>query len=256
MYKSENRTLGVDRMNRPDIHNLDGMPFADMVMAEKMRDLLNKESEQFISGCRYQVDFKFDESNANTPQFVVVRSASAGYAGYGDEGHAMDEKLEPIKIYHPALRIYLFSLPWLFASTAMYLFAKELWVSVMTAMGVTRLPAWIDASLLIDATSWIGLIWLAWMVVGVLLTYYGTTLTVDERGISYQRGILVRDVTNVRFNEIRRVGLRQGLLDRLLNTGILEFASSGTDDVDIRFIGLANPMRVKAEIEERIELNA
>ncbi|PKM38189.1 MAG: hypothetical protein CVV06_01880 [Gammaproteobacteria bacterium HGW-Gammaproteobacteria-10] len=142
------------------------------------------------------------------------------------------------------------------ASTAMYLFAKQLWVFVLTAMGVTRLPAWIDASLLIDATAWIGLLWLAWLVIGVLLAYFGTTLTVDERGITYRRGILVRDMTHVRFQEIRRVGLRQGLLDRLLNTGILEFASSGTDDVDIRFIGIANPARVRAEIEERIELKA
>lgn len=49
------------------------------------------------------------------------------------------------------------------------------------------------------------------------------------------------------------VGLRQGLLDRLLNIGILEFAASGTDDVDIRFINIADPTGVKAEIAVFIE---
>ncbi|MBE0436807.1 MAG: PH domain-containing protein [Methylomicrobium sp.] len=244
-------------MNRQAILNLDGKPFERMETAEQMRDLLNRESAHFQEGNRYRVDETADDNTI--PKFVVVRSRSAQPKPRSVrdvvEDHA-DEQSGATKIYHPALRVYLFSLPWFLASTAMYLFAKQLWVFVLTAMGVTRLPAWIDASLLIDATGWIGLIWLAWMVIGVLLAYYGTTLTVDERGITYQRGILVRDVTHVRFNEIRRVGLRQGLLDRLLNTGILEFASSGTDDVDIRFIGISNPARVRAEIEERIEVKA
>lgn len=244
-------------MNRQSILNLDGKPFASTETAEKMRDLLNRESDHFQAGCRYQVDVTLD--NNNVPKFVVIRSRSAkpkpSAAREEVEDHA-GEQPGATKVYHPALRVYVFSLPWFVASTAMYLFAKQLWVFVLTAMGVTRLPAWIDASLLIDATAWIGLIWLAWLVIGVLTAYYGTTLTVDERGITYRRGILVRDVTHVRFNEIRRVGLRQGLLDRLLNTGILEFASSGTDDVDIRFIGIANPARVRAAIEDKIEVKA
>jgi len=244
-------------MNKQTILNLDGKPFDSTETAEQMRDLLNRESDHFQAGYRYQVDETVDEHNA--PKFVVVRARSAkpkpSAAREEVEDHA-GEQPGATKIYHQALRVYLFSLPWFLASTAMYLFAKQLWVFILTAMGVTRLPAWIDASLLIDATGWIGLLWLAWLVIGVLLSYYGTTLTVDERGITYQRGILVRDMTHVRFHEIRRVGLRQGLLDRLLNTGILEFASSGTDDVDIRFIGIANPARVRAEIEDKIELKA
>lgn len=239
-------------MNRQTILNLDGKPFASTETAEQMRDLLNRESDHFQAGYRYQVDETVDEHNV--AKYLVVRADDTEQQILAKA----DDDIKPgtTKVYHPALRVYLFSLPWFVASTAMYLFAKQLWVFVLTAMGVTRLPAWIDASLLIDATAWIGLLWLAWLVIGVLLAYYGTTLTVDEWGITYQRGILVRDMTHVRFHEIRRVGLRQGLLDRLLNTGILEFASSGTDDVDIRFIGIANPARVRAAIEERIELKA
>ncbi|WP_125218644.1 PH domain-containing protein [Methylomicrobium sp. wino1] len=244
-------------MNRQTILNLDGKPFERMETAEQMRDLLNRESSRFQEGNRYRVDETADENTI--PKFVVVRARTAKSKPRAARAEIRDyagEQPGATKIYHQALRVYLFSLPWFLASTAMYLFAKQLWVFILTAMGVTRLPAWIDASLLIDVTAWIGLLWLAWLVIGVLTAYYGTTLTVDERGITYRRGILVRDVTHVRFNEIRRVGLRQGLLDRLLNTGILEFASSGTDDVDIRFIGIANPARVRAEIEERIEVNA
>lgn len=240
-------------MNKDAILNLDGEPFASAENAEKLRDLLNAEAEHFQSRCRYRVDVTLDESNI--PQFVVARSPSVIPCGELED-YAVDERSEATKVYHPALRIYVFSLPWFMVSAAMYLFAKQFWVFALTVMGVKRLPAWIDASLLVDATSWIGFLWLAWLVVGVLLKYYGTTLTIDDRGISYQRGILVRDVTNVRFHEIRRVGLRQGLLDRLLNTGILEFASSGTEEVDIRIVGIANPARVRAEIEERVELTA
>ncbi|WP_404357246.1 PH domain-containing protein [Methylotuvimicrobium sp. KM1] len=239
-------------MNRQTILNLDGKPFDRMETAEFMRDLLNRESARFQTGNRYQVDETVDENNV--ARYVVVRADNAQQPLLTSDD--VDNKLGASTVYHPALRVYLFSLPWFLASTAMYLFAKQLWVFVLTAMGVTRLPAWIDASLLIDATAWIGLLWLAWLVIGVLLSYHGTTLTVDERGITYRRGILVRDVTHVRFHEIRRVGLRQGLLDRLLNTGILEFASSGTDDVDIRFIGIANPARVRAAIEDKIEVKA
>ena len=60
---------------------------------------------------------------------------------------------------------------------------------------------------------------------------------------------MTRDVTNVRFAEIRTIGLRQGVLDRLLNIGILEFASSGTDDVDIRIHNIADPKMLRDTIQ-------
>ena len=44
-----------------------------------------------------------------------------------------------------------------------------------------------------------------------------------------------------------------GILDRLLNIGILEFTSSGTGEVDIRFFNIANPTGIKADIEAIIE---
>lgn len=240
-------------MNKDAILNLNGEPFASAETAEKLRDLLNTEAEHFSAGCRYKIDVTLDDNN--TPKFVVARSKPSLVRPESPEhvDYSVSDGGGTINVYHPALRVYIFALPWFAASAAMYLFAKQWWIFALTVMGVKRLPAWFDVSLLVEATSWVGFLWLAWLVIGVLLKYYGTTLTIDDRGISYQRGILVRDVTNVRFHEIRRVGLRQGLLDRLLNIGILEFASSGTDDVDIRFVGIANPERVRAEIEERVE---
>ena len=62
-------------------------------------------------------------------------------------------------------------------------------------------------------------------------------------------GLIARETLSVRYRDIRSVGLKQSMVDRLLNIGLLEFAAAGTDDVDIRFSNVVDPTQLKARIQ-------
>ena len=244
------------------IKNIDQKPFVSFEQAATIRDLLMGESIH-----QYQVEL-FEEGNESAG-FVVIRQSEGQenlatqkviYEWKDDPSMSSDkEKNEYFtsqsvnKVYHPALRTYFLYIPLAMVGIVLVLFAVELWMFVLSLLGLSGLPGWIDGLLLISVTQVMGGAWLVWLLSGVLLNYYGTALFIDGRGLTFKKGIITRDVTNVRFDEIRTIGLRQGIFDRLLNIGTLEFASSGTDDVDIRFTNMANPTGVKAEIEDIIE---
>jgi membrane protein YdbS with pleckstrin-like domain len=232
------------------ILNLDQKPFASFDRAAKMRDLLINESVH-----HYRVEL-FETGNESAG-FMVTRGGKVQGA-HAINHHSNHEEVDPRiqvlhKVYHPALRTYLLHIPVIIIGLLLVLFAVEVWMFALFLLGIKGLPGWIDGGVLVNITQIAGSMFIVWLLSGILINYYGTSLVIDIRGISFKRGILTRDVTNVRFAEIRTIGLRQGILDRLLNIGILEFASSGTDDVDIRFINIANPAGVKAEIEAIIE---
>ena len=226
------------------IFNLDQQPFDSFDSAAKMRDLLIKES-----GHLYRVDL-FEPGN-EAAGFIIIRSLqeSGNQADYPTNTTGTIKS----KTYHPALRTYLLYFPLAVAALVLVLFAVELWVVVLSKLEIKGLPVWIDGGLLVNSTQMIGSVCVIWILSAVLINYYGTALVIGSHGLTLKQGILTRDVTHIRFSEIRTLGLRQGLLDRLLNIGILEFAFSGTDDVDIRFINIANPTGVKAVIEAIIE---
>lgn len=242
------------------IKNIDQKSFVSFEQAATMRDLLMGESTH-----HYQVEL-FEEGNESAG-FVVSRKSKSQenlatqeviYEWKGDPSLADKENKhftsQPVnKVFHPALRTYLLYIPLAMVGVVLVFFAVELWMFALSLLGLSGLPSWIDGLLLIIITQMMGGAWLVWLLSGVLLNYYGTALFIDGRGLTFKKGIISRDVTNVRFDEIRTIGLRQGIFDRLLNIGTLEFASSGTDDVDIRFINMANPAGVKAEIEDIIE---
>lgn len=243
------------------ILNLDQQPFESFDMAAKMRDLLINESVH-----QYRVDlFEIDNESAG---FVIIRTQKEQRLSNNDKDQVSDSCLEkktvqqsPFssskrvdnKTYHPALRTYLLYFPLAVGALFLVLFAVELWGMVLSILDIKGLPVWIDGGVLVNLTKMAGSMLIIWISSTVLINYYGTALVIDSHGLTFKKGILTRDVTHIRFSEIRTIGLRQGLLDRLLNIGILEFASSGTDDVDIRFINIANPTGVKAEIETIIE---
>jgi membrane protein YdbS with pleckstrin-like domain len=255
------------------ILNLNNKPFNNFEVAAKMRDILSQENPQQT----YKVELYNPEDSGQG--FVVERQDTAKRA---DESHSQaaapsamqalneqpaetvahtaeherqnsDKSQLAAHIYHPALRTYILHVPLILAALGVVIFTQEVWITVLSELGLKSLPTWIKGSALISGTRLIVGVWTVWLIVTILLNYYGTALVVDERGVTLKKGIITRDETNIRFNEIRTIGLKQGVLDRLLGIGMLEFASSGTDDMDIRFFNIPNPRGVKAEIEAIIK---
>jgi uncharacterized membrane protein YdbT with pleckstrin-like domain len=259
--------------NEQVLLSLDNKPFPSFEQAARMRDLLTQEEHS--GRYQYQVAL-FDHSDA-AAGFVVIRKQhtpavtpenrdktdladtaqdSGSTTQNANKRHHSHQpanpNIIPTRVYRMALRTYLLSLPLIVAGLAMMALARDIWIGIFTALGLNSLPQWIDGQLLISGTQFLAGLWVVWLLAGILLNYYGTALIVDNHGVTLKKGIITRDETHVRFNEIRTIGLRQGILDRLLGIGILEFASSGTDGVDIRFFNLANPVRIKSEIEDII----
>jgi len=242
------------------IFNLDQLPFESFDMAAKMRDLLINESVH-----QYQIDL-FDVDNESAG-FVINRIQKEPHLSKDRElnvGGNVEKQTDQQasfscstrvinKIYHPALRTYLFYTPLIIVGLILVLFTVDIWHFVLSILGVKALPVWIDDDLLINFTQLAGSVSVIWLLSDVLIDFYGTALIIGSHGLTFKQDILTRDVIHIRYADIRTIGLRQGILDRLLNIGILEFASPGTDEVDIRFFNIANPAGVKADIEAIIE---
>lgn len=239
------------------IFDLDKLPFESFEMAVKMRDLLINESVH-----QYQIDlFEVDNESAG----FVIRRIQKKLQGreqdaLSDVGTQTDEQAsfscsmgDINKIYHPALRTYLLYVPLIIVGLIVVFFAVDIWRFVLLILGVKGLPAWIDGELLVNITQLVASTLVTWLLSSVLINYYGTALLVGSHGLTFKQGILTRDLIHIRYADIRTIALRQGILDRLFNIGILEFTSSGTGEVDIRFFNIANPTGVKADIEAIIE---
>ena len=247
------------------IFNLNRLPFRDFDSAVRMRDLLHKESGHF-----YQVErYSEDGAGGLLPGYVVIRTqrnlidplnqADDKKPGEHDSKvqRLIDEEsghneIGEVKNFHPALRTYVLYIPLLLAGTLLIVFPQDIWLSVLSTLDIRHLPDWVDTGLLIDWTRRAGMLILGFNVLSILYSYFSITLIVDHQGVLLKQGIVAQDLINVRFSEIRTIGLKQGILDRLLNIGVLEFASSGSDGVDIRFYHCARPKRIKEEIENRI----
>jgi hypothetical protein len=247
------------------IFNLNRLPFHNFDSAASMRDLLNKESDN-----HYRIEqYKGDTEGGVGEGFVVIRSSQTIDNLRDDQAghHANERNFESdiqhditseysehrTQLYHPALRTYLLYLPILFAGALLLFFPQETWLLVLSAFDKTNLPGWVNIELLIKATKGVGLITFFYHAIGVLYSYFAITLIVDNQGVVLKKGIIAQDIINIRFSEIKTIGLKRGILARLINIGTLEFASSGSDGVDIRFINLASPVWVKQDIESRIE---
>ena len=242
------------------IFNLDKLPFESFDMAAKMRDLLINESVH-----QYKIDL-FDVDN-ELAGFVINRIQKEPHLSRDREQNAggnvekqTDQQaslsfstIDINKIYHPALRTYLLYVPLIIIGLIIVFFAVEIWSFVLLISGVKGLPVWIDGGLLMNVTQLAGSVSVIWLLSDILINFYGTILVIGSHGLTFKQGILTRDVIHIRYADIRTIGLRQGILDRLLNIGILEFTSSGTGEVDIRFFNIANPSGVKADVEAIIE---
>jgi len=233
------------------IFNLNRLPFRDFDSAAKMRDILMAES-----GHQYRID-KYGDDDAqdygvnSSEGFVIRRSPSIDSDKEAGDVGSSEENLIDI-IYHPALRTYLLSMPALLACIFLFLFPLDILSIIFSSLDIQKLPEWMNIGSLIKMTRGGSAAFFLFNIIGVLYSYFGVSLIIDNKGVSLKKGIIAQDIIGVRFSEIRTTGLKRGVLDRLLNVGTLELSSSGSDGVDIRFFNLANPVKIKDDIDQKV----
>lgn len=242
-----------------NIFDLNQNPFQDFDSAASIRDLLHQETGRFYQVQHYNDGFK--------DGFVVVRAETNDTEGeqrksLNDQSNFANEIVEENNVqsvdeggtvYHPALRTYVLYLPILCAGGFLFLFPKALWGSVFSSSLLREMPNWLNAADLIHWTRWGGLFIVGYHLLKIGYNYFSVSLITDQHGVLLKRGLIAQDMINVRYSEIRTIGLKQSVIDRLFNVGMLEFASSGSDGVDIRFYDCARPKAVKQAIEQRME---
>ena len=96
----------------------------------------------------------------------------------------------------------------------------------------------------------IGVLGLVILVLALIYRHYVHRYYIDSDRIEHRKGIIARDVKSVRLGDLRNVNLRQGIIDRLLGIGTVEFSSAGGSGIEVQWVGVLAPSKLKAEIEQ------
>jgi uncharacterized membrane protein YdbT with pleckstrin-like domain len=94
-------------------------------------------------------------------------------------------------------------------------------------------------------------------VVGVAVTVLvgfvkrvATTYTITDRRLNIKRGIISREVQETRLERVQNVNFSQGVFQRLLQVGDVDFDTAAGDDYNFIFFGVADPADVVHTVDQ------
>jgi uncharacterized membrane protein YdbT with pleckstrin-like domain len=88
------------------------------------------------------------------------------------------------------------------------------------------------------------------MVVAGLLKRISTVYTVTNQRLNIRRGIIARKIQETRLERVQNVNTEQSVLERVLQVGTLDFDTAGTTDSEFAFVGVSQPEKVMAAVNE------
>ena len=94
------------------------------------------------------------------------------------------------------------------------------------------------------------LVVLALTVLIGFLKLVSTTYTISDRRLHIKRGIISREVQETRLERVQNVNYDQGVIQRLLQVGDVNFDTAGSGDYDFSFDGVADPDVVVQKVDE------
>jgi uncharacterized membrane protein YdbT with pleckstrin-like domain len=84
------------------------------------------------------------------------------------------------------------------------------------------------------------------------LKRFHTRYAITNRRIHVRRGILSRNIEETRLDRVQDVRVHQGLGQRMLGVGTVDFGTSAESGAGFRFEGIANPDGVARQIDRVI----
>jgi uncharacterized membrane protein YdbT with pleckstrin-like domain len=66
-----------------------------------------------------------------------------------------------------------------------------------------------------------------------------TVYTITDRRLNIKRGIIARKVQETRLQRVQNVNYNQGVYERIMQIGSVDFDTAGTDDSNFVFAGVA-----------------
>ncbi|HET6551543.1 MAG TPA: PH domain-containing protein [Solirubrobacter sp.] len=109
-------------------------------------------------------------------------------------------------------------------------------------------------TLIADEIDWV-IVVLVFAVVFALTILIGfvrrmfTVFMITNQRLRIQRGIIARNVQQTRIERVQNVNTEQGVIDRMLRVGAVDFDTAGTTDADFRFDGVDNPEDVVQAVD-------
>jgi uncharacterized membrane protein YdbT with pleckstrin-like domain len=76
-----------------------------------------------------------------------------------------------------------------------------------------------------------------------------TVYTITDRRLNIKIGIIARKVQETRLQRVQNVNYDQGVYERLMQIGDVEFTTAGTDESNFVFAGVAQPEEVVQQVE-------
>ena len=91
---------------------------------------------------------------------------------------------------------------------------------------------------------------LAITVLAGFIKRVATVYTITDRRLNIKRGIIARKVQETRLQRVQNVNYTQGVYERVMQVGNVDFDTAGTDDSDFVFEGVAQPEQVVQQVEK------
>ena len=85
-----------------------------------------------------------------------------------------------------------------------------------------------------------------YLVAVVIYRRYSWAYTIDNETIESREGIVARKVKSIRVRDLRNINVNQTLLQRIMGVGDVEFSSAGGSGIEVTFLGVDDPLTVKA----------
>ncbi|HEX6583489.1 MAG TPA: PH domain-containing protein [Thermoleophilaceae bacterium] len=90
------------------------------------------------------------------------------------------------------------------------------------------------------------------LVIGYLRRVSTKYLITTQR-LRISRGIVSKKVQETRLERVQNVNYQQGVLDRLLGVGTVDFDTAGSDDSEFRFEWVNEPEQVVQAVDSAVE---
>ena len=128
---------------------------------------------------------------------------------------------------------------------------------VFSGLDINEIPSWFSVSGCDETFRYIGLVLFLYSL-RFVYSYAATKICFDNDGVILKQGIIARNQVQIRFGDIKTIGVKQSVVGRLLGIGSIQLDSAGTganDDVDIVFDNLINPVQMRHRIQLLIDLH-
>ncbi len=116
-------------------------------------------------------------------------------------------------------------------------------------------PAW--RNYILELT--VGIFLLPVYGIGIIFLIYpiyqrlSNTYNIKNGRVENRKGLISRNISSIKLNNLRSINSKQGIFQRIVGTGDLEFSSSGGGGVEVIFKGVKKPLAIKRKIEDLAE---